>query len=70
MVRKVESSIYSDQIIHSQHIQPGHNHFALPESCEGLWARVDRICDQFMPQVSNVRLGSKMWWTPQENAQK
>jgi hypothetical protein len=70
MVRKAKSSSCSDRIIHSQHVQPRHNPPALPASCEGLWARVNRICDQFMPQPSNVRLSSQMWWTPQENAQK
>jgi hypothetical protein len=72
MVRKVESSIRPDHIIHSQHVQPRRNVIlpALPECCDGLWARVNRICDQFMPQPGDVRLGSQMWWTPRENAQK
>jgi hypothetical protein len=71
MVRKVECSICPDHIIHSQHVQPGRNVIPpAPEGCEGLWARVTRICDQFMPQMEDVRLGSQMWWTPRESAQK
>jgi len=72
MVRKVESSIRPDHIIHSQHVQPRRNAIlpAPPEECDGFLARVIRICDQFMPELGDVRLGSQMWWTPRENAQK
>jgi len=42
----------------------------LPDNCESLWVRVNRICDRYMPQLLDMRLGPKMWWTPGENSQR
>ena len=54
MAREVEPSISADPIIlHSQLVLPKRDVVppALPEAWEGLWARVNRICDQYMPQL-------------------
>jgi hypothetical protein len=59
MTRPVGSSISPDSVIHSQLVLPTRE-VALPapaDDCEGLWACVNRICDQYMPQIvdSNKR---------------
>ncbi len=43
---------------------------AVPEHSESLWARVNRICDQYMPERCDMRLDPNAWRTPEENAQK
>jgi len=42
----------------------------LPENCESLWARVNRICDQYMPELFDMRLGPRTWWTSGEDPQR
>jgi hypothetical protein len=59
MTRPVGSSISPDFVIHSQLVLPTRN-VALPalaDEDEGLWACVNRICDQYMPQI----VDSNMW---------
>lgn len=31
--------------------------------CESLWVRVHRICDQYMPELFDPRVGPKLWRT-------
>jgi len=72
MAREVDSSISSDSIIHSQLVLPRCNVVLpeVPEDCEGLWARVNRICDRYMPQPLDMRFGAQLWWAPEENANR
>lgn len=59
-------------ILHSQLVLPRRKVVLPPlqENCESLWTRVNRICDQYMPELFDVRLGPKTWYTPGENAQR
>ena len=53
MTREVESPIPAVPIIHSQLVLPQRD-LRLPagvEDCDGLWDRVTRICDQYMPEL-------------------
>ena len=73
MAREVELSLFPQRpILHSQLVLPRRRPVLppLPENCESLWARVNRICDQYMPELFDARLGPKTWWTPGENAQR
>jgi len=73
MVREVEHSISPRHpILHSQLAPPRRNVVLppLPDNCESLWVRVNRICDRYMPQLLDMRLGPKMWWTRGENSQR
>jgi hypothetical protein len=72
MIRNVEICICPDHIVHSPRAQPRRTVMppAPPEQYEGLWARVSRICDEFMLQCGDVQLGSQIWGTPPENTQK
>jgi hypothetical protein len=59
MTRELGSAISPDVVIHSQLVLPTRD-VVLPEladDCEGLWACVNRICDQYMPQLFD----SKVW---------
>lgn len=71
MNREVErlSSPYRP-ILHSQLVLPRRKAVLppLPENCESLWVRVNRICDQYMPQLFDTRMGPQIWWKPGENA--
>jgi hypothetical protein len=53
MVRRVKTSIPAAPLIHSQLILPKRDaHLPpLPDESDGLWVRVNRICDQYMPQL-------------------
>jgi len=51
MARKVKGSVSAVPIIHSQLILPERDVSLplLPEGSNDLWARVNRICDHYMP---------------------
>ena len=53
MAAEVVFSISASPIIHSQLVLPTREvpPVALIEDWESLWARVNRICDQYMPQI-------------------
>lgn len=59
-------------ILHSQLVLPKRRTVLppVPENCESLWTRVNRICDQYMPELFDMRIGPKTWCTPGENAQR
>jgi hypothetical protein len=68
MVRVIESSIPAVPIIHSQLVLPKRDVSLAPspEASEGLWARVNRICDHYMPQ----RFEPNVWYVTGDNGQK
>jgi hypothetical protein len=53
MAAQVDSQISAAPIVHSQLVPswPGICVPVLIEDCEALWVRVNRICDQYMPQL-------------------
>ena len=72
MVVKVQRSIPPRRpILHSQLVLPKRKVVPPPppENCESLWVRVNRICDRYMPELFDMRLSPKTWWTPGENSQ-
>lgn len=73
MANEVERSVSPHHpILHSQLVLPRRRVALppLPENCESLWARVNRICDRYMPELFDMRLGPKTWCTPGENDQR
>jgi len=73
MASDVELSVSPQApILHSQLVLPRRRPLLppLPENCESLWARVNRICDQYMPEPFDMGFGPKTWRTPVENAQR
>lgn len=56
MVGEVESPIAEVPIMHSHVSKP-----AFVQDCESLWVRVHRICDQYMPEFCDLRVGPKLW---------
>ena len=73
MAREVERSVSPHHpILHSQLVLPRRKVVrpAPPENCESLWARVNRICDRYMPELFDMRLGPPTWWTPEEKAHR
>jgi hypothetical protein len=66
------SSTLHRPILHSQLVLPKRKVVLspLPENCESLWTRVNRICDQYMPELFDMRMGPKTWCAPGENAQR
>jgi hypothetical protein len=58
MAREAGSSISPDFVIHSQLVLPKRDPTspALADDCEGLWACVNRICDQYMPKLFDSNL--------------
>ena len=65
MTRPVGSSISPDSVIHSQLVLPARD-VALPalaDDDEGLWACVNRICDQYMPRP----FASDLWRIAEDN---
>jgi len=53
MPAEVASSISAPVIVHSQLVLPRPivRLSPLVEDCENLWVRVNRICDQYMPEL-------------------
>jgi hypothetical protein len=72
MVCEVESPISPRPIIHSQLVIPRRDVVlpALYENSESLWTRVNRICDRYMPQLFDMRVGPKVWRALGDNSQK
>lgn len=73
MASEVELSVSPQRpILHSQLVLPRRKAVLppLPENCESLWARVNRICDRYMPELFDMRLGPKTRCKPAENAQR
>lgn len=71
MASEVEHSNFLQRpILHSQLVLPRRKVVLSPlqDNCESLWTRVNRICDQYMPELFDMRMGPKMWYTPGENA--
>jgi hypothetical protein len=69
MARKVRASIPAAPIVHSQLALPkrGVQLPPVPEERDGLWVCVNRICDQYMPQLFDA---SGWYITTGENAQR
>jgi hypothetical protein len=72
MVRKLESPLCPDHIIHSQGVLARRIVVLpiLPEHSESLWTLVTRICDRYMPQLLDSRSGPQIWRTPWESVQQ
>ena len=53
MAAEVQSPIPVAPAVHSQRVLPQHylRLLALAEDYDGLWDRVNRICDQYMPKL-------------------
>jgi hypothetical protein len=68
MARKAKGSVSAVPGIHSQLILPKRDVSLpiLPEGSNDLWARVNRICDHYMPQ----RLKPNVWYLKGDNGQK
>jgi|KBSMisStaDraftv2_1062788.scaffolds.fasta_scaffold00712_10 hypothetical protein len=65
MAAEVVFSISASPIIHSQLVLPTREvpPVALIEDWESLWARVNRICDQYMPRP----FASDLWRIAEDN---
>jgi hypothetical protein len=73
MAREVKVSVSPHRpILHSQLVPPKRKRVppAPAENCDSLWTRVNRICDRYMPELFDTRLGPNVWWTPGENVPK
>lgn len=53
MTAEVQSPFPATLVIHSQIVLPRREVWPPPlvEDCEGLWDKVHRICDQYMPRL-------------------
>lgn len=73
MASEVPSSVLPHHAIpHSQLVLPKRKAVlpAVPDNCECLWVRVNRICDQYMPELFDLRIGPRTWCAPEENRQR
>lgn len=73
MVGEVERSVSAHPpVLHSQLVLPRRKLAppAPPENCESLWTRVNRICDRYMPELFDMRIGPKTWCAREENPQR